>query len=92
MLYNYFQDQTEWGNSIKKYFANSKGVIMTIADDSPLYLSIDDHHGLCVQVISHGLCHKGLYWGDRRQNTSKILVFFYLEGKLLNTEYRRIDK
>ena len=44
------EGQTEWGNSIKKYFANSNGVVMNISDDTPLFVSIDDHHGLCIQA------------------------------------------
>jgi hypothetical protein len=44
------EGQTEWGNAIKKYFANSRGVVLTIADHTPLYVSINKHHGLCIQA------------------------------------------
>ena len=44
------QGQTEWGNTIRKYFANSNGVVVTIDDDTPLYVSIDHHHGLCLEA------------------------------------------
>lgn len=44
------EGQTEWGNAIKKYFANSNGVVVTISDHTPLFLSIDQEHGLCIQA------------------------------------------
>lgn len=44
------EGQTEWGNTIRKYFANSNGVVVTIDDDTPLYVSIDHHHGLCLEA------------------------------------------
>lgn len=50
------ENQTEWGNVIKKFFINSRGLSITIADDSPLYVSINDpkitngNHGLCLQA------------------------------------------
>lgn len=44
------EGQTQWGNAIKKYFANSNGVILTIADHTPLFLSIDEDHGLCIEA------------------------------------------
>ena len=44
------EGQTEWGNAIKKYFVNSNGVILSIADSTPLFLSIDSDHGLCIEA------------------------------------------
>ena len=49
LLYS-FQGETEWGNTIKKYFANSNGVVVTIDDETPLFVSIDHHHGLCLEA------------------------------------------
>ena len=44
------EGQTEWGNAIKKYFVNTNGVVLTIEDQTPLFLSIDQDHGLCIQA------------------------------------------
>jgi len=45
------EDQTEWGNVIRKFFINSKGISITIEDDTPLSVSLnDDHDGLCLQA------------------------------------------
>jgi len=46
------EDQTEWGNVIKKYFINSRGLSIDIADETPLSLSLNDdvHKGLCLKA------------------------------------------
>eukprot|EP00092_Neocalanus_flemingeri_P006045 GFUD01006514.1.p1 GENE.GFUD01006514.1~~GFUD01006514.1.p1 ORF type:complete len:810 (-),score=153.12 GFUD01006514.1:109-2538(-) len=51
------EDQTEWGNVIRKFFINSQGISITIEDDTPLSVSLNDHdnetaghHGLCFQA------------------------------------------
>ena len=51
------EDQTEWGNVIRKFFINSQGISITIEDDTPLSVSLNDednasggHRGLCFQA------------------------------------------
>merc|ERR1712142_10660 len=51
------EDQTEWGNVIRKFFINSQGISITIEDDTPLSVSLNDEHnvagghrGLCFQA------------------------------------------
>ena len=48
----YFQGQTEWGNAIRKYFVNSRGVSLKVADHTPLFVSVNDpkESGLCLQA------------------------------------------
>ncbi len=47
-----FQGQTEWGNVIKKYFLNSRGLSLTVADHTPLFVSFnhEEFPGLCLQA------------------------------------------
>ena len=50
------EDQTEWGNVIRKFFINSHGVSITIEDGTPLSVSLNDNetagpnNGLCFQA------------------------------------------
>merc|ERR1712142_1276234 len=51
------EDQTEWGNVIRKFFINSQGISITIEDDTPLSVSLNDqaneddgHSGLCFRA------------------------------------------
>ena len=44
------EGQTEWGNVIRKFFLNSKGVSITIEDHTPLFVSINETGGLCIQA------------------------------------------
>jgi len=51
------EDQTEWGNVIRKFFINSQGISITIEDDTPLSVSLNDqaneddgHRGLCFRA------------------------------------------
>jgi len=47
------EEQTEWGNSIRKYFINSRGLSITVSDDTPLSVSINDdglENRLCLQA------------------------------------------
>lgn len=46
------EDRTEWGNVIKKYFINSRGVSISIEDATPLSVSINDGDlpGLCLKA------------------------------------------
>jgi len=51
------EDQTEWGNVIRKFFINSQGISITIEDETPLSVSLNDqdneaggHRGLCFQA------------------------------------------
>ena len=48
----WFQGRTQWGNVIKKYFLNSRGLSLTVADHTPLFVSFndDEHPGLCLQA------------------------------------------
>ena len=46
------EDQTEWGNVIKKYFINSRGLSLMVEDTTPLSVSLNDqgHSGLCLKA------------------------------------------
>ena len=46
------QGETEWGNVIKKYFLNNRGLSITIEDHTPLFVSVNDPEdsGLCIQA------------------------------------------
>jgi len=46
------EDQTMWGNVIRKYFINSRGLSINIADETPLSVSLNDgpEQGLCFQA------------------------------------------
>ena len=46
------EGRTEWGNLIKKYFLNSRGLSLTIEDHTPLFVSLNDPEdsGLCIQA------------------------------------------
>ncbi len=39
------EDQTMWGNVIRKFFINSRGLSIRIADSSPLSVSLNDNSG-----------------------------------------------
>ncbi|XP_040580468.1 myogenesis-regulating glycosidase isoform X2 [Lepeophtheirus salmonis] len=43
------EDNTEWGNVIKKYFLNSKGFSLTIEDHTPLFVSMNESK-FCIQA------------------------------------------
>ena len=45
------EDRTMWGNVIKKFFINSRGVSIHIADQTPLSVSLNDgDNSLCLQA------------------------------------------
>ena len=46
------EEQTEWGNVIKKFFINSKGLSITVDDATPLSVSLNDEGlpGLCLKA------------------------------------------
>ena len=49
------EDQTMWGNVIRKFFINSRGLSLSIADESPLSVSLNDDTGtragaLCLEA------------------------------------------
>ena len=50
--YSLFQGRNQWGSVIKKYFLNSRGLSLTVADHTPLFVSFndDEHPGLCLQA------------------------------------------
>lgn len=46
-------DRTVWGNVIRKYWLNSRGVSITVSDDTPLSVSLNqdpNNPSLCLQV------------------------------------------
>ncbi len=44
------QDETSWGNIIRKFFLNSRGFSVAIDDKAPLFVSLNKTHGFCLQA------------------------------------------